>query len=177
MSLQTKSKGDIFTIALFIIYALVLVWILLFKMGVQFSYMPERRVNFIPFREAILYNSKPDLPEIILNVIIFVPLGIYAAILFRSWNFGKHLGFFLMTSFLFEALQFLLKIGAFDITDILTNTFGGIIGLLVFKGTERLFDSGLKAQKFMNGVCALGTAVVVLLLTLLKWNMLPIRYR
>lgn len=66
-----------------------LLWILEFKLGVRFSYMGKRRVNIIPFSEPVILNGKIDFGEMILNAVIFVPLGIYAAIIFEKWIFGK----------------------------------------------------------------------------------------
>jgi glycopeptide antibiotics resistance protein len=45
--------------------------------------MANRSVNLIPFREALLLHGKLDFGELIMNVVIFVPLGIYAGILFK----------------------------------------------------------------------------------------------
>src|SRR6478609_652170 len=79
------------TIVLLVIYLIALFWILLFKLGVRFSYMENRNVNLIPF-------GKIDVAEIILNVVIFVPLGIYAGVLFKRWGFVKKLFFFFLIS-------------------------------------------------------------------------------
>ncbi|MBD0288355.1 MAG: VanZ family protein [Flavisolibacter sp.] len=159
------------TTVLFIIYLISLYWILLLKLGVRFSYMGERRTNLVPFSEPFLTS------ENILNVVIFVPLGIYAGILFEKWLFGKKLFFVLFLSLLVEGLQYILRVGAFDITDTITNTLGGIIGLMIFKGLEKAFSNHVKAQRFINKIAATGTALMILLLVLLKMNMLPVRYR
>ena len=90
------------TTVLFIIYLIALYWILLFKLGVRFSYMGNRKVNLIPFSEPLILNGKIDVGEIILNLVIFVPLGIYAGILFERWILGKKLFFFFLISLLFE---------------------------------------------------------------------------
>ena len=103
------------TNVLLIIYLIALFWILLFKLGVRFTYMADRKVNLIPFGQWFS-NGKIDVVEIILNVVIFVPLGIYAGILFKRWTAGGKLFFFLLTSLVFEALQFILRVGAFDVT-------------------------------------------------------------
>ena len=165
------------TTVLFIIYLIVLSWILLFKLGVRFSYMGNRRVNLIPFSEPLILNGKIDVGEIILNVVIFVPLGIYAGILFEKWIFGKKLFFFFLVSLIVEGLQFILAVGAFDITDIITNTLGGIIGLMIFAAIEKAFNNSVTAQKFINIIAATGTVLIILLLLLLKLNMLPVRYQ
>jgi len=165
------------TRVLFTIYLIVLSWTLLFKLGVRFSYMGNRRINLIPFNEPLILNGKVDVGEIILNVVIFVPLGIYAGMLFKRWFFGKKLFFFFLISFILEGLQFILAVGAFDITDIITNTSGGVIGLLVFKAIGKAFNNSFKAEKFINLIAAIGTALMILLLLLLKMNMLPVRYK
>lgn len=165
------------TNALFLIYLMVIFWILVFKLGVRFSYMGNRSVNLIPFSEFFASNGKIDFVEIILNVIIFLPLGIYAGVLFERWTFRKKIIFFFLTSLLIEGLQFILKVGAFDITDIITNISGGIIGLTIFQVIEKIFNNGYKTQKFINIISAIGTVLIISLLLLLKLNMLPIKYQ
>ena len=159
------------TKVLFIIYSITLFWILLFKLGVRFSYMEKRSVNLIPFSDKI------DLSEIILNVVIFVPLGIYAGVLFNRWTSGTKFLFFFFISLMFEGLQFILRVGAFDTTDIITNTLGGIIGLIIFEAIEKVFNNRIKAEKFINIIAAIGTVVMISMLFLLKMNMLPVRYQ
>jgi len=165
------------TVTLLIVYLIALYWILILKLGVRFSYMEKRSVNLVPFTDPLFANGKIDISEIILNVVIFVPLGIYAGVLFKRWNFAKKLFIFFLVSLIVEALQFILAVGAFDITDIITNTSGGIIGLLIFKAIEKVFDSIVKAQKFINIIAATATVLIIVLLLLLKLNMLPIRYQ
>lgn len=175
--MKDNNRANNLTKALFIIYLIALCWILLFKLGVRFSYMDHRSVNFIPFREALRSNGKINTPETILNVLIFVPFGIYTGILFKRWTWINKIFFFSLSSLMFEGLQFMLRIGAFDITDIITNTIGGAIGLMVFEVIEKLFSDSVKAQKFINIIAAIGTIFMVSLLVLLKLNMLPVRYQ
>ena len=169
-NMKENNKTNKLINVLFIIYLIALFWILLFKFGVRFSYMENRNVNLIPF-------AKIDVAEIILNVVIFVPLGMYAGVLFKRWGFVKKLFFFFLISLMFEGLQFIFKIGAFDITDIITNILGGIIGSLIFEAIEKLFNNSVKSQKFITIIAAIGTALMISLLLLLKLNMLPIRYQ
>jgi glycopeptide antibiotics resistance protein len=175
--MEDNKMTNKFTNLLFIVYLITLFWILLFKLGVRFSYMENRSVNLIPFSEPLILNGKMDVGETILNVVIFIPLGIYAGVLFKRWAFGSKLFFFFLISLMFEGLQFILRIGAFDITDIITNTLGGIIGFMIFEAIEKSFKSSVKAQKFINTIAVIGTVVMVLFLLLLKMNMLPIRYQ
>lgn len=160
------------TIVLFSIYLIVLYWILLFKLGISSSYMDKRSVNLIPFNDPSIFIT-----ENILNVVIFVPLGLYSGILFKRWSFSKKLFFFLLLSLIVEGLQYILRLGAFDVTDLITNTVGGLIGLMIFKAIEKGFNNSLRAQKFINLFAATGTVLVVLLLVLLKMDMLPVRFQ
>ena len=167
---KVNDRMNRLTTVLFIIYLIVLCWILLFKLGVRFSYMGERRTNLVPFNEPFLTS------ENILNIVIFIPLGIYAGSLFEKWIFGKKLFFVFLLSFLVEGLQYILRVGAFDITDIVTNTLGGIIGLMIFMGLEKALSNHVRAQRFINMIATPGTALMILLLVLLKMNMLPVKY-
>ncbi len=174
---QEDTIANRLTVTLFIMYSIALFWILLFKMGVQFSYMENRSVNLIPFREFLFLHSKINVGETLLNVVIFIPLGIYAGVLFKRWAVGKKLLCFFLISLMFEMLQLIFRLGAFDITDIITNTSGGIIGLIIFGVIKKLFNNSLKTQKFINIIAAAGTVLMISLLLLLKLNMLPVRYQ
>ncbi len=172
-----KDSSSKFTIVLFIIYLIALCWILLFKLGVRFSYMEMRIVNITPFRELFIDHARVDKAEIILNIIIFIPLGMYAGLIFKQWPWMRKLFLFFLVSAMFEAIQYICRIGAFDVTDIITNVLGGIIGLPLFEAIEKLFNNSRRAQKFINTIAAIGTVIMVSLLVLLKLNMLPIRYQ
>lgn len=169
---KAENNVDKLTKTLLVVYLIVMSWIILLKFGVKFSYMDERNINLIPFA-----NGYYDKMETFLNVVIFIPLGIYVGMLFRNKAFVYNLLFFFLISLMLEGLQYAFKLGTFDITDLLTNTSGGIIGYLLYLAFKKLFKSPRKAQKFLNIIAALGTILIVSLLVLLKLNMLPIRYQ
>lgn len=160
------------TSLLLTIYSITLFWIIVLKLNISFSYKGTRNVNLIPFREPLLYNGRVDYNEIILNILIFVPLGLYVGILFKNLSTAGKVFSFFMVSFCFEILQFILRIGAFDITDIINNTLGGIIGLLLLKGLMKVFNSPVKAQKLINIIATIGTILIVSTLLYLKTNRL-----
>lgn len=86
---ESQSSYDKLTKSLFVIYLIVMGWIILLKLGVQFSYMEERRLNMVPFA-----NGYYSMMETIMNVVIFIPMGMYAGILLRNKAFGMKLLFF-----------------------------------------------------------------------------------
>ena len=146
-----KRKENYLTKVLFIFYILALIWIILFKM--QFSFkglVTSRSINLIPFGESIMVNGMIDVKEIIANVLIFIPFGIYISMLKSEWTFIKKVGSGFIISFAVEILQFIFAIGASDITDIIGNTLGGIIGIGIFYAFYKVFRE--KAIKIINVV-------------------------
>ena len=93
--MNDNKKLNRLTYILLGVYLIAIVWILLFKLGVHFSNMGIRRsINLIPFSEPLILNGKLDFGEMIMNVLIFVPLGIYAGILYKRWIIAKKLFLF-----------------------------------------------------------------------------------
>ena len=78
------------TIALLVIYLLILSWIILFKLQFSFSTLDHiRQINLIPFGGSVIANGRIDFDEIINNVIVFIPVGVYFSLLFRNKSFLK----------------------------------------------------------------------------------------
>lgn len=66
---------------------------------------------------------------------------------------------------MYEVLQYCFAIGASDITDLLGNTFGGIIGIGLFAVCVGIM--GERTVKILNILAAAGTVIVVAFLALL----------
>lgn len=177
MGLNSNKSNTTITSTLFVVYLIALIWILLFKLGVNFSYGTNRQFNLVPFREYVLYDTRIDRMGTILNILVFIPLGIYISALFNSWSFFSKTFICLMASLIIESFQYILAIGAFDITDIITNTTGGIIGIIIFHLFERSMGNRNKAIRVINIFATIGTIGMIILLLMLKMDMLPIRYR
>ncbi|MBO3398582.1 VanZ family protein, partial [Clostridium perfringens] len=104
------------TIALLVIYLLILSWIILFKLQFSFSTLDHiRQINLIPFSDSVIANGRIDFDEIINNVIVFIPVGVYFSLLFRNKSFLKVIGSVLSISLAYETIQFIFAIGASDI--------------------------------------------------------------
>jgi glycopeptide antibiotics resistance protein len=171
--MKDNNKTNKLTNVLFIIYLIALFWIIVFKFNVRLPPLRNMRsINLIPFSEPLILNGKIAFGEMIMNVVIFVPLGMYAGILFKRWITFKKLFLFFLISLICEVFEFILNIGASDITDIINNTLGGLIGLMIYKGIEKAFKNSVKAQKLINIIALTGTILVILFLFLLKINKL-----
>ena len=125
---QSKREKQ-FTYFVFGIYLLLLCWLVLFKFATSIDEIPHLRgINLIPF----YYGSETSFhaSEVGYNVLAFVPAGFYFTALTGKKKAGI-LASFLLSVF-FETVQWIFAIGASDITDVITNTLGGLCGLLLF---------------------------------------------
>ena len=146
-------KSKKITLILMIFYLIALIWVIIFKLEFSIKELPQiRNINLIPFNQPSIVNGKADISEIILNVLAFIPYGLFIHIF--------------ATSFIFELIQYIFAIGASDITDIISNTSGGIIGVVVSMFMEKLLrENWIKYINIVSTICAIIlTAIIVILL-------------
>lgn len=80
-------------------------------------------------------NSKENI-EAVENLIFFIP---YTFFLFQSFSLKKFkdikntLILSFLTSLVIEVLQLLTTLGAFQLSDLLYNTLGGVIGYIIYR--------------------------------------------
>lgn len=156
------------TLGLLIIYLVVLTWIILFKMEFDLKLllgMNLRSINLIPFAGSAIVNGKAEVSEIVLNIAVFIPFGMYLSMLCRETGFVMKVLPVFAVSLMYEVLQYCFAIGASDITDLLGNTFGGIIGIGLFDVCVGVM--GERTVKILNILASAGTAIVVAFLALL----------
>ena len=163
---KSKNNQNKITAGLFAVYLFALTWIIVFKMQFSIQGLPDfREINLIPFAGSVSVNNQIDFIEIILNVLAFIPFGIYISMLKPNWSFLKKIAVIAGVSLVFEVLQFIFAIGASDITDFLGNTLGGIIGIGVYIVFCRLFST--KANKILNVLTSIGVIFLVALVLIL----------
>ena len=151
---------------LFAVYFLILVWILLFKMSFSLDELyKSRSINLIPFMGSVVVNGRIYINEIIDNILVFIPLGIYICMLKEDWSILRKISVGFFISLGIEVLQFILAIGATDITDLLGNTLGGILGIGVFYLFSKLFKN--KTNKIINTLALIATILLVSMISIL----------
>ncbi|MDO6851915.1 VanZ family protein [Priestia megaterium] len=163
---KPKNNQNKITAGLFAVYLFALTWIIVFKMQFSFQGLPDfRKINLIPFAGSANVNNQIDFNEIVYNVLAFIPFGIYISMLKPNWSFLKKIAVISGVSLLFEVLQFIFAIGASDITDLIGNTLGGIIGVGVYIVFCKLFST--KTNKILNILTSLGVIFLVALVLVL----------
>ncbi len=161
-----KNKTKTVTIVLTVIYAIIVVWIILFKLSTlsEIAYLDRiRNINLIPFH----YDEERSyhLSEVLYNVMIFIPLGVYFRIL-KITN-TKAILFGMAFSIGLEILQFILAVGATDITDIITNTTGATVGVGIYGLLSLMFRKSEKLDKVLCILASICTTLLVAFLALI----------
>lgn len=131
---------------LLFLYIFTLTFLILFKLSLDIpSLVTTRSINLIPF----YYDKETTfhLKEIIENILIFIPLGLLLKMKDLSYKKIFLLGFIL--SFTYEFLQYIFSIGVSDITDIITNTIGAILGSLVYSILSHFIHNKSKLNNFI----------------------------
>ena len=161
-----KNKTKSVTIVLTSIYAVMVVWIILFKMATlsEITYLDHiRNINLIPFHYDV--ERSYHLSEVQKNVMFFIPLGVYFKML-RFTNV-KAIIFGMTFSLSLEILQFILAVGATDITDIITNTTGTAIGVGIYSLLALVFRQREKLDKLLCILASICTMSLIALIALL----------
>ncbi|MFC8733966.1 VanZ family protein [Luteimicrobium sp. NPDC057192] len=163
-------------VALFGVYLVLLVWLVLWKLDVPWVGSGARRtVKLVPF-VATDQNGPSKPSEVLGNVLVFVPFGVYLGLLAPRrawwWTWARALGVVALTSAALEAAQYVLAVGSTDVSDVLANTAGGVAGLVVV-ALVRLVLRGRTAA-VLTGLCAVGTAVALLATAAFVTS--PVRY-
>jgi glycopeptide antibiotics resistance protein len=163
---RKSEKSGIFTIVLSLVYALLLVGIVLFKLPFSlYGIESVRVVNLVPFMGSFTEDGVFTALEVIENVLAFVPFGIYISMLKDDWSFVRKLIPLVSTTLAFEVIQFIFAIGRSDITDLLGNTLGGILGIGLYALLAKLLKK--RTDVVINLVALFLFAGVTAFLTLM----------
>ena len=169
-----RTRPSKLLIALFGIYLVLLVWVILWKLEkpwVGEAALLPRPLKLVPFVAS--GDAGPSNPEEVLaNILLFIPFGLYLGSLARSWKWWQLTAVFLGASLVLETSQHLLSTGSFDTSDLISNTLGGLAGLGILTLARRRFGARLPAIGIR--VAVIGTAVSLVAIAVLIVG--PFRY-
>ena len=132
-------KWLLFNVSLFGVYLLVLIKLIVLKYTVDFTFptsLFSLNSNFIPGKTIFGYLSgEPSwwiaIYNLLGNVLLFVPLGIFLPSFFRAITWEGVLAVTLGFSVVLEISQ-LFVVGTPDIDDVILNSLGAILGYVIF---------------------------------------------
>ncbi len=100
-----------------------------------------RKYDFHPFWS---YDRPELLIENIMNVVVFIPVGILLGIAFKQMTWWKALLIGCSISVCIEAQQFFFMKGFSEIDDVMHNTLGCLIGYMIFAIVRLLMNIQFK---------------------------------
>lgn len=154
------------TLGLLVFYLAALTWIIIFKLQFSVADLPHfRNINLIPFADSVIVNGTIDFSEMIQNLLAFVPYGVLIHVLWEEKPIVKQFFPIISTSFLFETVQFIFAVGRTDITDMITNSLGGFLGIVLAIGISKL--SNKHWVKIINAVSLIGAILLALFIAVL----------
>lgn len=129
-----KKDNETFILrTIFYIYISGILWVTLMPviLNLRCVHAPYVPMHMVPFEDLIMHRQNALL-QIILNIIMMIPMGYFLPKIYKTKGFTTILIVFLV-SLSIETLQPLLtSVRTADITDLITNTFGGLMGYLVY---------------------------------------------
>lgn len=95
------------------------------------------------------------------NCIFFIPFGLLLNVNFKKVGFLPKFVFILVFRLTAELIQFIFAIGVTDITDVITNTVGGFLGLKLY-GLSNKYNN----KKLDRVIISVGTILLVLFISM-----------
>lgn len=148
--------------ALFVVYLVLLVWIILWKLEVPSIGAAAglaRPIKLVPYLPSGDFDASDPL-EVLVNILLFVPFGIYLGMLAPRLRWWAIAGILIASSLALETTQHLLSVGSFDLTDVIDNTLGGLVGFGALVVARRAL--GVRAVRLVARICLIGRVVAVL---------------
>ena len=134
------------TAVLLAIYMCVLAYVCFFSEAYGRTAVDGYHYNLIPFREIMRFYTYREIVgfgafmlNLFGNVLAFTPFGFAVPILSRTnRRFANVAWLTFILSLTIELLQLMLKVGSFDVDDLILNTLGGMIGYGAFYVVNRV---------------------------------------
>lgn len=152
-------------------YLAVLLWVVLFKLSYDVAAVVRdyrtRSLNLLPFGGVSWAHDG----ELISNVVVFLPLGVLLGVVLTRLAWWWKLGVAFLVSVALETTQYVLAIGTTDITDVITNTLGALVGLVLYDVAARYV-----AREKLDRVVVVAGTVLLVAGVLLRVLVLRVKY-
>ncbi len=132
---------------LFLCYLALLVYFLFFaeSFGRTDYSRAEYSYNLMPFKEIMrfwTYRKKLGMRAVMLNLVGniagFMPAGFFLPVVsHRSRRWQNTVAACFLFSFFVESVQLVLKVGSFDVDDMILNTVGAAFGYVMYTAVQQ----------------------------------------
>lgn len=128
-------------IAAFVLYFWLLVWVIVLKFNSRIvisdshtyaTWTLAERLgkNWIPFYSLRIEFAWDGIQQPLMNFLIYIPFGFYMRRFTKGWRWAIILT--AASSIIFELIQLFTGLGSCDTTDVIINTLGGTVGMLLY---------------------------------------------
>lgn len=162
-------KKQLISTFILIIYSAILIKVMVFKevplirvgsLMIYFGGSQTGPANLVPFKTILIYllGEKGLIIggiNLIGNIVLLVPIGLLVPVVYRKSTWKVMLAVAIAFGFAIEGMQVVLRVGIFDIDDVILNGLGVLLGYWVF----RLLAKKLSLMKSQNII----TVVVILM--------------
>ena len=111
---------------------------IIFRGEQSFAYAKLELVPFWTYWAVIKHIPGVSIWDIILNVVMFMPLGLLVTLLFPRITWWKMLIVAMVVSIVIETNQYFFEKGISQIDDVMHNSIGAIFGWMFAKGCIRI---------------------------------------
>ncbi|MFC7491336.1 MULTISPECIES: VanZ family protein [unclassified Knoellia] len=144
--------------ALFVVYLVLLTWVVMWKLEVPSVGGGFRNVKLTPFVSSNGDGaSQPR--EVWANLLLFVPFGVYLSLLGPQSSRLRVMLAAAATSMTFEVAQYVLAVGRTDITDVIVNTAGAVVGMTC--GLMARHGLGARTHRIVARASAVATVLAL----------------
>ena len=143
--MRSLTKLQKSALIVFVSYLLVLIWVIMLKCNMEWPVYVSRMMmggmsiteraewSFCHFRfngDGPIY-SKDAIEDMLVNAVLFLPVGMTLPMVFEKKKYLETPLVAFGLSLTFEIVQFFNTIGGFAYIDLITNTLGAVIGMII----------------------------------------------
>jgi glycopeptide antibiotics resistance protein len=164
-------KKRLISAFMLIAYSAILVKVMVFKdvpmirigsVMIYFGGSQTGPANLVPFKTILVYllGEKGLMIggiNLLGNIVLLVPVGLLAPLVFQKRSWKKMLVLAVAIGFAIEGLQVVLRVGIFDIDDVILNGLGVMVGYWAFT----VLSKKLRLMKSKNIMITAVTVIIV----------------
>jgi len=155
LSAKKRTQYRILGKILFVLYIIfVFYFLLISEIYGRTGEMENYHYNLVLFKEIKrFWNYRKQLgmfataANLFGNILIFLPFGFFMPMASEYRNFLGTTVYSLSLSLVIELTQLFMKVGSFDVDDLLLNTIGGMLGYIAFTVCNRIRRNYGKKRK------------------------------
>ncbi len=168
MKKNRRALQDFLLYSVFFIYLFILI-LVLFR-GTR----ENRMIKLIPFSTISNFLSKDRIRHVFTvtnllgNIVLFIPLGMYFMLFSKDKKTKKSVLWICLISTTVELIQYAFKLGVGDIDDVILNTLGGYLGIVIYQILLSRLKEENKVKQFITYFAPIGIVMSFIVLYFLR---------